>query len=146
MQLNDKTNLKLLRAAIETALAPVGEHHRLRFRTAGIRFEGDGTSAKITLEVDALGENGEIKSKSERDFEQYHHFFSHVGLKAEHLHQTFKFNGEPVELVGLRPNADKFPLVVRNNATGRRFCVGVKLVNGRTLGGLTQTEAPERTP
>jgi len=135
MNLADKTNLRLLRAAIETALESVAEHHGLKLKTAGIRFEGDGAACKITLDV----QNRDAKPKEERDFEKYLHFFEHEGLKAEHLHQSFTFNGNTVELIGLRPNAGRFPLIVRNNTTGKRICVGLSLVGKKGTNGQPTT-------
>lgn len=115
--LNDKTNLRILRQAIEENLAEIAAELGIEIKTGSISYEGDGTACKVQLKVVAPDETGAIVPQYEKDFAKCWRLFAHDGLREEHLHATIVSRGEEFELVGLMPNRSKFPIVVKNKKT-----------------------------
>lgn len=110
MQLNDKTALRLLRNKIDEALGAVAQECGLsKLQTGHIRYEYDGLSAKITVNAEATAKDG--SNADEREFKRYAPLF---GLKESDLHRKITFGGKRYEIVGLRPNRRKYPVLCRD--------------------------------
>ena len=118
IQLNDKKSLRLLRQKIEAALAPFSEESGLKFSIGSIRYEGDGTGCKMQLEARAPDASGTVKEKHTQDFERYWQMFE--GLKLEHLGSKVKLKDGIAVVIGLKPNARRFPVLVERT-DGKRF-------------------------
>jgi hypothetical protein len=132
MQLNDKIALKKLREVIEAQLSAVVETLGLEsLKTGNISYDASGTEAKIQVIAKAKREDGRIKE--EIDYEKYAEMF---GLKLDWLHMSYRRqNGETVEILGLCPNRSKFPVLVVNTKTNKRFLLTIEEVQ-KKLGGV----------
>lgn len=121
MRLNDKVALRKLREEMDKALADVAARMGLiSLSTGNIRFEGDGTEAKLTVNAKAQSLDG--KTTEERAFDQYHSMF---GIPASALGSTItRINGQKCKIIGLCPNRRKFPVLVTGD-NGKRYLITV---------------------
>jgi hypothetical protein len=110
MMLNDRTSLRILREKIDAALQPlVSDCGLTKLKAGHIRYEGDGLSAKITVLAESAASDG--TSRDEREFLRYAPLFN---LKPTDLHRKVVFAGKTYEIIGLRPNRRKYPVLCRN--------------------------------
>lgn len=123
VNLSDKVVLKRLREHIESMLKPLAENMRVVAKTGGIKYEGDGSACTVQLKCCVMDASGRVVPQYEKDFNHYCHLFDDEGLKAEHLHAEVLWGGNRFEIVGLKPNAGKFPLVAKRLDTGKNFCL-----------------------
>lgn len=124
-KLNDKTVLRQLRIDIDTALTAIREKYDLTKLHAGnIRFEGDGSEAKIQLHAVARLEAGQ-KTREQRDFETYAEFY---GIARDAFAKVFSMNGRDVRIVGMDMKKRKYPIVVSEVPSGKRMLTTAEVV------------------
>lgn len=81
-------------------------------------------NAQLTLEIGDLKEDGSVES---REAESYRLFCSYHVLPANLLNQTTLYKNRKWELVGLKPNSHKYPVLMKRD-DGRIFKFPVSLV------------------
>lgn len=129
MKLDDKIALKKLRERIDAALAPIATEFGLtKLQTGRIGYDIGGMGAKITVEAKCLGSDGQ--TQEEADYATYCDMYR---LKPEWLHQKMLHHGGMVEIIGLRPNRRRFPVLVQHN-DGKKILLTIPEVQ-RTMGG-----------
>ena len=149
MQLNDKIALKKLRQLIDEALIDVAKQLNLTdLKTGNISYDASGCEAKI--QVIAKSARADGKTKEELDYAQYAEMY---GLKPEWLHQVFRHGRghDAVEIMGLLPSRSKFPVLVQDTATKKRFLITIEEVQRKfdkaahEASNLELVPAPPRT-
>jgi hypothetical protein len=113
----DRTILRLIRADIEAALAPIAKQYGIEIKAGGGTFE----PKRFTLKIEGAvpGDNGQIVHREAEDFTRY---ATHVGLKPEHLGQTVVLMGTSYKIAGLRLKASKNNILLEPTRGGKR-CV-----------------------
>lgn len=122
----DKTNLKAIRADINTALAAVAKAHGITLDIGNIRFDANSFSAKLSAAVATAGATSTpegVNATWVANFKKYAVMF---GLKPTDLNKQIKYAGKVVTIVGMRPKAN-LPLVVQR-ATGGCIAVSAETV------------------
>ncbi len=111
----NRTKCKKLAKEIEAALQPLAAKHGLQIVAKGGKFDDTTYTAKI--ECSEL--NGDVAQTPERAaFTTQAQTF---GLKPELLDTTFEHRGQVFKIVGLRPNAPRYPVVAMRMSDGKRY-------------------------
>jgi len=76
-------------------------------------------------ELDASG-----KAQTE-DAENFRLFAPRFGLKPEDLGRKFAFRGQQYEVIGLRPSAEKYPVLAKRLTDGKVFKFPATQIGGR---------------
>ncbi len=119
----DRTTIDVLRAAVDLALAKVGEQHGIRLNTGRITYRAH--NCVIPVEAAVIAADGTVASREAEDFKANAAFF---GLTPEHLGQTFTDGrGVRFRLVGLNLKARKKPFLIED-AKGTRFVAPESMV------------------
>jgi hypothetical protein len=74
--------------------------------------------ATFKLEVLTKNEDGTVNTKIAEDF-KYHAFL--YDLKPTDLNRTFAMRGEEYKIVGCKPRSSKYPIIVEELRTARRY-------------------------
>jgi hypothetical protein len=122
----DKSNLKALAAAVQIALGPVEKEFGVKFTYQGSRYYP--ATATLKLEANVLKEDGEAESKLRTMWKMRAASF---GLNPDWLDKKINVGGTIFTVVGLRPSAKKYPVIVmaENGAQYRMPALTVKLAS-----------------
>ena len=112
----DRQSCALLAAAIDQALAQVGESFGVQMRRLPGRFTD--TTFRMRLECLTPGPTGEAR---DTDADTWRLFAPRYGLAATDLHRTFRSGGKSFEIVGLNPRARANPIHAKNLDNGRVY-------------------------
>ena len=116
----DKTNLKSVRAEIDTALASVGKKLGIALKIGNISYSEEAFHTKLEAFVvtkDASGKSpAEVKMIQE--LKKYGFMFN---VNESHLGKTFSSNGETFKFAGIKPSRPKYPVVGTSVRTGKSF-------------------------
>lgn len=116
----DKTNLKSVRAEIDTALASVGKKLGIALKIGNISYSEEAFHTKLEAFVvtkDASGKSpAEVKMIQE--LKKYGFMFN---VDESHLGKTFSSNGETFKFAGIKPSRPKYPVVGTSVRTGKSF-------------------------
>lgn len=105
MQFN-KTNLKIIRADIDAALASVEAKHGIKFNLGNIRFSDNDFRGK--LECNSVADaSGNAINPAEVHFNDNRW---RVGLARDAFGKTFRSNGRTFTIVGVNTRAKKYPV------------------------------------
>lgn len=113
----DRTNLRLLGAAIDAALAPVATQFGISFNRPGCRFTSDNATMKIEAAV--VGNNGQVMSREREDFKEQAPLF--YGIPATALDSDFKFRGETYTIIGLKSRSHKNPILGKQKSNSKTY-------------------------
>lgn len=108
----NRETLRLLRPAIDAALAEVAQRFGLILKIGNGSFAPDGASGHLKVEIarpSASGATDPAIIKAEADWKTYARPF---GLDADWLHKETVHNGTPHKILGLMPSRAKFPVLV----------------------------------
>ena len=132
VQLNDRTALAVLRRKIDAALESVRDESGLSvLKTGRISFDRSGTSAKITVEAEALVDG---KSKDEIAFETYARMMGvrdgiHVGSEFSLVGSEFSLGGDLYRITGYDAGRSKRPVLAKRFANGKTYVFPIDSVN-----------------
>lgn len=115
-----KPLLKEFRKEMNEALGPVFEKYGMEVEIGKIRFGEDDFVANVN--VSSKGPDGEsvAQTKFENHCEEY-------GLKKSDFGRKFTYDGKVFEIVGIRTNATRNPIVAANS-NGKKYNFSVALV------------------
>jgi hypothetical protein len=130
IKLNNRQDLRLLRTEMETALSQVADRHTVQFRVGSIRYEGDGTQAKIQVEVFSM-ENGSPVTPELRDLRIMAQTWD--GVEPEDLDRPLELAGSTCRLTGYRARAKKYPVLAKRCTDGKTFAFPATTVQAAIL-------------
>ncbi len=104
----DRTNLRLLRDDVESALNAVGKKYGIDLRLGTGRFSSENVTFR--LEGSVIRAEG-VVTREAAEFRQYADL---LGLEASDLGKTFQHRGQPYEIVGAKLSSSKYPIFARN--------------------------------
>lgn len=135
----NRENLRVLRARMSEALAPVAEEFGLSMELGRMGYQSSNFSVKV--EVSTKGENGEVYNK---DAEAFGICSKWVGIKAEALGETFNSGDSTYTLTGWKPRSPKYPVLATEVSTGKTFkFTAESVVRALRLGGKESLLSPE---
>lgn len=100
--------LRLLRIDANAALAAVGKKHGVMLQLG--RGTYSALNATFKLEVQPIGEGGEVITKELANLRQMHRI---LGLEEAHLTQVFALSGKNFTLAGYKNTGGAKPFLVR---------------------------------
>jgi len=117
LALNDRSDLKTLRAEINSALDQIGKRHDLSLSIGNISYDLDGADATTRLTM--LSAKGVQQNAPEALFKKHCRRF---GLKPEMLGFEFRspYGLERYRVCGIKPRARKNAVLVERIPDGRR--------------------------
>ena len=122
MKLNDKSEIKALREAIEKTLADLGAHHGLTFDVGNARFQPDGSSVEFKLEAAQIGQPEKWEREAARAFLSYARGGSFEGLGTDDLGAKLVTpDGAEWTLIGFKPRCRTAPRLVRRESDGEPY-------------------------
>lgn len=110
----DRETAKDLRSEMQIALNNVANKHGMVVKLGNGTFTSNQFWLKVTFQDDDEGSG----SFEETNFKQYASMF---GLKPSDFGRTFTYNGKRYKVVGIKPQARRFPIVAERQPDGRRF-------------------------
>lgn len=116
----NRTNLKAIRADINTALKAVEKKHGVSFNLGNIRFSDSDFRGKLEC-FSATDNSGNAVDIDKQNFESKAWL---VGVKKTAFGKTFTSQGTKFTITGINTRAKKYPIQA-TNAKGKRykFCV-----------------------
>jgi hypothetical protein len=119
LDLNNRTNLDILRKDIRDALAPVLERHGIALEASiPCTYQENGDSAKYTIRFCAI-RNGEVIEKIATDFRAMALLY---GLQPDDLGKVFKtWDGAQYKITGLKPSSRKYPILAQKVGTNKTY-------------------------
>lgn len=138
----DRETVKALRVTIENALRVLeGGKHAFRVGNASYNLMPGSGNATFKLEVAEKTADGKVISKEVEALQRYGQGL--FGLPADALGKRFRYAGNDYEVVGLNPNAGKYPLLAKRLATGKTFRMPVEALVPRVA---ASSVPPPRKP
>ena len=110
----DKTSLRALRPAIESALKDAGIEG-VAFRLGSATYS-PGSNATFKLEVSLVKQDGTVATKEVTDWNRYAPL---DGLPKDGIGKTVTINGRQVTITGYKPRRHKYPY--SGTINGRSF-------------------------
>src|SRR5437879_1604588 len=98
-----REQVKTLRDDLQEVLNAASEKLGYKLTLGNCSF---GATANFKLEAAPFASNGEVVSREAEDFKRYAELYQ---LKAEYLGKTFRHNGRPFTITGLKPRSRRFP-------------------------------------
>lgn len=120
----DKTNLRLLRAAIDDALAPVATQFNISLKCGNASYRPE----RVTFKVEGAlidSNTGVAMTKERQDFVQYAPL---EGIPADKLDKVFKFRNEAYVITGYKSKSWKNPILGKNTSTGKTYKFSTSMV------------------
>ena len=124
----DRTNLRLLRDDVESALNAVGKKYGIDLRLGTGRFSSENVTFR--LEGSVIRAEG-VVTREAAEFRQYADL---LGLEASDLGKTFTQGGRRFEITGAKLSSRKYPILARNVLNGKVYKFRVADVR-EALGG-----------
>jgi len=140
----DRTNLRLISADLEAALAPVAAKYGITFSYRGARFLADNATFKI--EAATIGSGGVVNTRERDNFKLY---ASMYGLKDTDLDREISYAGKKYIIIGLNTRRQKYPIVAKRVEDGKTIlltCEGVKSALLRQIPTLPIQLNPSLSP
>lgn len=128
----DKPSLRLLRPAIDKALAQVAADFGIKLETGKISYSGP--TATIKIEAGVIGASGIVETKERQAWAQLADLY---GFPADALDMIITLRGERFRIAGLLPNGPKFPVLVVRVRDGE----ALKLTKEGALREIAATKA-----
>jgi hypothetical protein len=124
----DRTNLRLLRGDVQSALATIAKKYGIDLRLGTGRFSSENVTFK--LEGSVIRAEG-VVTREAAEFRQYADL---LGLEAGDLGKTFTQAGKRFEITGAKLSSSKYPILARNVLNGKVYKFRVADVR-EALGG-----------
>jgi len=113
--------LRQLRPEIEAALADLGKKYGIGFEVGDAKYSG--SHATLKLEIGVLDDDGKVVNKEAENFKFLAPMY---GLSESDLGRQFMLSGKMHTIIGLNPNAPRFPILTECH--GRKYRVPVESV------------------
>ena len=126
----DTQTLKIVRAKMEEALATL-EEIGIHAETGHISYQDQ--NATVRVEISVMGENGEVVTKEQTDYDLYREM---RGLPERGT--EFRYRGTTYTIAGFKPRSPKYP-VLATKADGRTFKFAIDAV--KRAAGMDQNTA-----
>lgn len=104
----DRTNLIVLRKALDDAVARVGEQFGVNIQIGNCSFEDITCTFKLNCTID---DAQLAQDAARKEYDRYCYLF---GLEPKHFGTTISIGGVPMTLCGLAMKRRKYPLKMRN--------------------------------
>jgi hypothetical protein len=120
----DRTNLRLISADLEAAIAPVAAKYGITLSYKGARFLEDNATFKI--EAATIGVSGVANTRERDNFKLYASMYD---LKDTDLDREITYAGKQYIIIGLNTRRSKYPIVAKRVADGKTILLtreGVK--------------------
>ena len=104
-----KDLLRALRVDVDAALAPIGKKHGVVLKLGRGTFSA--LNATFKLEVDSIGDGGEVVTKELANLREMHRI---LGLEEAHLSQVFAMGGKNFTLAGYKNTGGAKPFLIRD--------------------------------
>lgn len=111
----DRAAVRRINSDIELALKAVADRYGVQIKVGSARFSDSNCTTKI--DISTINEGGTVMTKEATDFNR---FASSFGITKK-LGDTFFFRYDTYEIVGLKPNSSKYPLLAKNISSGKTF-------------------------
>jgi len=122
----DRAFMKTARARIDEALATVADDLGIEIKTGSGSYDREGRFAKLALDLAVKGGDGVTLDRSAIDFQRY---ATRWGMEPGDLGARMDDQqGEVLRIVGGRPRASKYPIVLETESTGERLCFAAPMV------------------
>ena len=107
---------RILRDEMDAALKAVGDKYGITIAVGGGKY----TDSNVTFKVEAavVNEDGQKLGKDAVAFQQNARYY---GLTPEDLFKEFTFQGVTHQIVGLKPQSRKFPILAKNLRDGKTY-------------------------
>lgn len=112
----NKAECGKLGKAVEAELVKVGKRFGIDIQFRGGTFSGSEFTFRVRATT--LDTNGAVKDKKAENFKK---LASLYGMNPNDLGRTFTSGYSKYEIVGLNPSAHKYPIIVRDVKTNKRF-------------------------
>jgi len=123
-----KHNIPRILDEIDVALEGIGKKYNLQLKT---RRTYGYTDKNFRVEVEGVVvENGVAET---REAQCYKQLATHYGLDPNDLYKEFISRGRRFKIMGLKPKNFRYPVVVEELPTGKRFKFSVDAVVEATL-------------
>ena len=109
----DKAEVGIIRSELNTILAKYGEEKGIQFEIGSISYSSTGFTTKLNA---TTGE-----SKEEADQVNWGKNCWAVGLDRNDFGKHIEYDRDVYKLVGIKPRSTKYPIVVQNVRTGKRY-------------------------
>jgi hypothetical protein len=119
----DRPSVKLTRAALDTALAKVGEELGLAISLGGIRFTPNDIRCRLEARIVGDSTVGGLVTKKDHATEDFKLYATQFGFKPEDHGREFALMGKRFTIAGLRPRASKNNLVIKRVPDGKVFVI-----------------------
>jgi hypothetical protein len=111
-----KATLRVLRAELDAALAPVAARNNITITTGSCSFMGGTATFKV--EVATVSADGVVASREADDFKRHAIMF---GVKPEDMHRELTHGGRVYTLTGLAVKSTKFPFLAKSKLDGKIY-------------------------
>ena len=112
----DRAKVKMLRKAMEEALAPLEESFKVKLLMDNCNFTESYCNFKVGFAD--VAEDGEVQSKEVKEFKM---FAATYGLEPTDLYRTFTVRGTEYKITGLSTRKPKYPLLADRVRDGAKF-------------------------
>lgn len=116
MAIIDKKEVIIIRGEVNKAMKEIAERHSLKYDGGSGSWTSD--SFKLNVTFNSIFKDGQIRSEEVVGFERYCWRYN---LKPSDLGREFVRNGIMYRIVGLLRRNPKFPIIVVEVETGKRF-------------------------
>ena len=137
----DRTNLRLISADIEAALASVEAKYGIKFTYKGARFMPD--NATFRIEGATLGANGVANTRERDSFKALAPLY---GMKETDLDREITYGGERYIIKGLNTRRSKYPVVSTRISDGKTILLTLEGVKNAIIRSTPVTINPAPQP
>lgn len=121
----DRPGVQKLRGDLTNGLAVYATEQGIEIKVGSIRYEMDGSAARVTLECSVINSDGTVQTRDRTDFANYASMFQ---LKPSDIDREFTIAGERYKITGLSMKAKKYPIKGVRVSDGKRFKFGTTQV------------------
>lgn len=112
----NKDVCQLIRREMEAALKPVAEQFGVQIKYLGGRF--NDSNFETRFEVAVKDSDGRAVTRMALHFKQCAVLY---GFAPEDLGRKFRHAGVPFEIIGLNPDAPKYPIIAKRVRDGKQY-------------------------
>lgn len=112
----DRQFVKQLNQELLQAAQEIANRHGLAASQKAGNF--DDTSCKLSVQFSVVNDDGTVESPERKNFQQ---MATSYGLDPNDLDKVFNSNGEDFRIDGLKPKAQKYPVLATRVKDNKRF-------------------------
>ena len=119
------TSVRQIRDDIENALSTIGKKYGMGFSLEKINYDDKSFTAKLSCLI--LSEK--VKSIEEQEFIQFVESSQNIyNLKRKHYKSHFKWDGKDFQLIGMKLNRQKYPIIAKHVKDGVMYKLPLKAI------------------